>query len=68
MMDGDLFDKLEHVARLVRKNEKPFGGIQVRTCWEAPVIKSLTAQYLAGHCRRFLPVASGVQKPSEVRI
>ena len=29
MMDGELFDKLEYVARIVRKSEKPFGGIQV---------------------------------------
>lgn len=43
MMDGDLFDKLENVARLLRKNksEKPFGGIQVCACWKVPVIRSL---------------------------
>ncbi|KAI5954862.1 RRM3 [Candida theae] len=29
MIDGTLFDKLEHVARLVRKSDKPFGGIQI---------------------------------------
>lgn len=29
MLDPDLFDKLEHVARFVRKNEAPFGGIQL---------------------------------------
>jgi ATP-dependent DNA helicase PIF1 len=29
MVDGVLFDKLEFIARKVRKNEKPFGGIQV---------------------------------------
>lgn len=29
MIDGALFDKLEHVARLVRKSDKPFGGIQI---------------------------------------
>lgn len=42
MMDGDLFDKLENVARLIRKNEKPFGGMQVCACWEVPVTRSLT--------------------------
>jgi hypothetical protein len=28
-MDADLFDKLEYIARAVRKSTKPFGGIQV---------------------------------------
>ncbi|EAU33931.1 DNA repair and recombination protein pif1, mitochondrial precursor [Aspergillus terreus NIH2624] len=29
MVDGDLFDKLEEVARLIRNNGRPFGGIQL---------------------------------------
>ena len=29
MLDPDLFDKLEKLARLLRKNDKPFGGIQL---------------------------------------
>jgi len=29
MVDGELFDKLEEIARKVRKKDKPFGGIQV---------------------------------------
>ncbi|CAK9436482.1 uncharacterized protein LODBEIA_P10400 [Lodderomyces beijingensis] len=29
MISGDLFDKLEEVARRVRRNNKPFGGIQI---------------------------------------
>jgi ATP-dependent DNA helicase PIF1 len=29
MMNSSLFELLEEVARIVRKNEKPFGGIQV---------------------------------------
>jgi len=29
MIDGDLFDKLEYMARKLRHDEKPFGGIQV---------------------------------------
>ncbi|CUM68619.1 uncharacterized protein PRCAT00006346001 [Priceomyces carsonii] len=29
MIDGKLFTKLEELARLLRKNTKPFGGIQV---------------------------------------
>ena len=43
MMDGDLFDKLERVARILRKNPmKPFGGMQVYTCLGVPIINSLT--------------------------
>ncbi|THC88894.1 hypothetical protein EYZ11_011663 [Aspergillus tanneri] len=29
MVDGDLFDKLEEVARRIRNNGRPFGGIQL---------------------------------------
>lgn len=29
MLDGHLFDKLEYIGRKVRKNPKPFGGIQL---------------------------------------
>ena len=29
MVDGDLFDKLEGIARSIRNNGRPFGGIQV---------------------------------------
>ena len=29
MLSTELFEKLEHLARLIRKNSKPFGGIQL---------------------------------------
>ena len=29
MVDGDLFDKLESIARAIRNNGRPFGGIQL---------------------------------------
>lgn len=29
MVDAELFDKLENIARKIRNNENPFGGIQV---------------------------------------
>lgn len=29
MVDGDLFDKLSEIARIIRKNGRPFGGIQL---------------------------------------
>jgi ATP-dependent DNA helicase PIF1 len=29
MVDGDLFDKLEQIARTIRNNGRPFGGIQL---------------------------------------
>lgn len=32
MISGELFDKIEEVARLVRGKEKPFGGIQLILC------------------------------------
>lgn len=32
MVDGDFFDKIEAVARHVRRRERPFGGIQLILC------------------------------------
>lgn len=32
MVHGDFFEKLECIARKIRKNEKPFGGIQLILC------------------------------------
>ncbi|KAG7188576.1 hypothetical protein KM043_008207 [Ampulex compressa] len=32
MVEGDFFDKIEAVARYVRRNERPFGGIQLILC------------------------------------
>ena len=29
MLNPDLFDKLEEIARLIKKNDKPFGGIRL---------------------------------------
>lgn len=44
MVDGEFFEKIEAVARHVRRNEKPFGGIQLILCGDflqlPPVIKN----------------------------
>ncbi|KAK8821276.1 hypothetical protein WA538_005903 [Blastocystis sp. DL] len=32
MLDGALFDTLEYIARVIRNNDHPFGGIQVVLC------------------------------------
>jgi len=32
MIDGEIFTKIENIARKVRKCEKPFGGIQIVLC------------------------------------
>jgi len=29
MLEGDLFDKLEKIARILRRSQEPFGGIQL---------------------------------------
>ncbi|CAN3357685.1 ATP-dependent DNA helicase Rrm3p [Diutina catenulata] len=48
MVDGDLFDKLEEVARIVRKNHSPFGGIQI-VCtgdfYQLPPVSSKKAKF-----------------------
>lgn len=49
MIDGDLFDKLEAVARVVRGNNRPFGGIQVVCLGDffqlPPVLKDKRAKF-----------------------
>ena len=32
MVDADFFDKMEAIARTIRKNRQPFGGIQLILC------------------------------------
>ena len=32
MIDGEFFDKMEEVARMLRRSRKPFGGIQLVVC------------------------------------
>lgn len=43
MIDGKYFQKIEEVARRVRRNDKPFGGIQLILCGDffqlPPVLK-----------------------------
>ncbi|KAJ6633004.1 ATP-dependent DNA helicase PIF1 [Pseudolycoriella hygida] len=45
MVDGEYFDKIEAVARYIRRNDKPFGGIQLILCGDflqlPPVTKSI---------------------------
>lgn len=44
MVEGQYFEKIEKVARVIRKNEKPFGGIQLILCGDflqlPPVVKT----------------------------
>lgn len=42
MVDGVLFDKIESVARYIRRSDKPFGGIQLILCgdfFQLPPVK-----------------------------
>lgn len=42
MISPDLFDKLEEIARIIRANDKPFGGIQIVITgdfFQLPVVK-----------------------------
>ncbi|XP_054837286.1 ATP-dependent DNA helicase PIF1 isoform X2 [Eublepharis macularius] len=49
MVDGEFFDKLEEVARTVRKCENPFGGIQLIIC---------------GDFLQLPPVSKGTEQPN----
>lgn len=45
MVDGDLFDKLEYIARTIRNVPLPFGGIQLVLCgdfMQLPPVGKLT--------------------------
>ncbi|KAL8597856.1 hypothetical protein ACOMHN_061389 [Nucella lapillus] len=49
MVDGDFFEKLEAVARAVKKTDEPFGGIQLIVCGDflqlPPVSKNTQARF-----------------------
>jgi len=50
MMTGELFDKLNTIAKVVRKNDKPFGGIQlvlVGDFCQLPPVKSTDFCFLS---------------------
>ncbi|KAK2177701.1 hypothetical protein NP493_583g01066 [Ridgeia piscesae] len=50
MVDGDFFDKMEAVARTVRKTDEPFGGIQLILCGDFFQLPPVTA---SGDKRKF---------------
>jgi len=50
MVEGDLFDKLEAVARVVRKSDDPFGGIQLILCGDFLQLPPVTRP---GETRKF---------------
>ncbi|XP_004712039.2 ATP-dependent DNA helicase PIF1 [Echinops telfairi] len=63
MVEADLFDKLEAVARAVRRQDKPFGGIQLIICGDflqlPPVTKGSQAPqfcFQAKSWKRCVPV------------
>ncbi|XP_046397469.1 ATP-dependent DNA helicase PIF1 [Ischnura elegans] len=45
MVDGRFFEKLEHVARAVRGNDKPFGGIQLILCGDFFQLPPVSREY-----------------------
>ncbi|KAI5952086.1 PIF1 [Candida theae] len=48
MVDGELLDKLNEIAKRLRKNDVPFGGIQLVACGDfyqlPPVVKKINAE------------------------
>jgi len=47
MIDGVIFEKVEEVARIVRKSERPFGGIQLIICGDFLQLPPVKSQYFA---------------------
>ncbi|BFY99883.1 hypothetical protein BsWGS_02923 [Bradybaena similaris] len=63
MVDGDLFDKLETVARIIRKSDQPFGGIQLILCGDFLQLPPVVAP---GEKRRFCFQSEAWQKSIDV--
>lgn len=58
MVDGKLFEKLDYIGRTVRRNQKPFGGIQVSISTWRPRFCKLTDQLiLSGDFHQLPPVS-----------
>jgi len=59
MINGDLLDKIEELARVMRKNTKPFGGIQLVLCGDfsqLPPVKSKKYAFEASCWKRCIDV------------
>ena len=58
MVDAELFDKLEYIAREVRRNQYPFGGIQLVCCGDffqlPPVSRTNSATCVQRRCAMYL--------------
>lgn len=67
MVDGDLFDKLESIARQIRNNMRPFGGIQlVITGWaELHCSTRTTANTLS---QRLFPTATSSRGRPSIKV
>ena len=66
MLDAELWDKIEHVARAVRGNNQPFGGIQLILCGDFLQLPPVSRY---GEARRRLCFeASSFQRCVDVKI
>ena len=59
MIDGELFDKLARIGSMIRKDAKPFGGIQVRTAGQS---RPAELQHVPQHA----PAPPTLQAPSRI--
>jgi ATP-dependent DNA helicase PIF1 len=50
MLAGEFFDKVEYVARKIREDERPFGGIQVVLCGDFLQLPPVMAKHLCFEC------------------
>lgn len=66
MVDGLFFEKIEAVARHIRKNDRPFGGIQLILCGDflqlPPVIKREDSNNPQANLQRFCFQSSAWEK------
>lgn len=66
MVDGLFFEKIEAIARHIRRNDRPFGGIQLILCGDflqlPPVIKREDSKNPQGNSQRFCFQSSAWEK------
>ena len=53
MLDGILFDKLEQIARIIKRNEKPFGGLQIILCGDFLQLPPVKAELMCFESETF---------------
>ena len=67
MINSELFDKLDHIARIIRSNDRPFGGIQLVVCGDFMQLPPVSKKSSVSFCfeskawKECVPLTIGVR-------